>query len=206
MAISALNINHSLADSSTHNRTQEGAKTLPADGLQPLIAACLRKERSAQQRLYDAYAARIYGIIRRYTEDDAIAEDIQSEAFCRIFDRLAQYRFEGAFEGWMRRIAVNAVADYFRRHRMPETPTREATEDLPQSCAANGLANLSYKELLAMIHELPSTQRAVFNLAVFEQYPHKEIGALLGIAESNSRWYLNDARRRLKEKIAAINR
>lgn len=206
MAISALNIKHSLADSSTHNRTHTGAQAPLADGLQLLIAACLRQERSAQQRLYDQYASLIYGVVRRYTEDDAIAQDIQSEAFFRIFSRLAQYRFEGAFEGWMRRIAVHAVADYFRRHRAADAPLNEATQDLPQHYAASGLSNLSYKELLAMIHELPPTQRAVFNLAVFEQYPHKEIGAMLGISENNSRWHLNDARRRLKEKIAAINR
>jgi RNA polymerase sigma-70 factor (ECF subfamily) len=206
VATPAINIIHSLADSSSNNRTQKGAKAPLADGLQLLIAACVRQERSAQQRLYDRYASWIYGIVRRYTEDDGIAQDIQSEAFCRIFSRLAQYRFEGAFEGWMRRIAVHATADYFRRHRSGDVSLNESTQDLPQQYAANGLSNLSYKELLGMIHELPPTQRAVFNLAVFEQYPHKEIGSMLGISENNSRWHLNDARRRLKEKIAAINR
>lgn len=206
VALSALNINHSLADSSSHNRTRPGVQASSADGLQLLIAACLRQERSAQQRLYDQYASLIYGIVRRYTEDDGIAQDIQSEAFCRIFSRLAQYRFEGAFEGWMRRIAVHAVADYFRRHRPADAPLNEATQDQPQHYAANGLSNLSYKELLAMIQQLPAMQRAVFNLAVFEQYPHRNISEMLGITENNSRWHLNDARRRLKEKIAAINR
>ncbi len=70
----------------------------------------------------------------------------------------------------------------------------------------NGPAQLAYKELLAIIHELPPMHRAVFNLFVFEQYAHKEIAALMGISENNSRWHLNDARRRLKEKITATNR
>ncbi len=156
--------------------------------------------------MYDTYAATIYGMIRRYTEDDAKAQDIQSEAFCRIFSRLSQYRFEGAFEGWMRRITVHAVADYFRRNRPADVALNETTEDLIQSQGANGLSGLSYKELLMMIHSLPATQRTVFNLFVFEEYPHKEIAALLSITENNSRWHLNDARRRLKEKIAASNR
>ncbi len=176
------------------------------DGLQALIASCLRNDRPAQRRLYDAYSPMIWGAIRRYTEDETTAQDIMSEAFCRIFARLAQYRFEGAFEGWMRRITVHAVADYFRRHRPADASLNETTHDTTQSGAASALSGLSYKELLAMIQTLPATQRTVFNLAIFEDCPHKEIAALLGITENNSRWHLNDARRRLKDKIAANNR
>lgn len=176
------------------------------EGLHLLIASCLRNDRIAQRRLYDGYAPMIFGTIRRYTEDEAVAQDIHSEAFCRIFARLGQYRFEGAFEGWMRRIAVHAVADYFRRHRPANASLDETTHDITQSHDASALSGLSYKELLVMIHTLPTTQRMVFNLAVFDDCPHKEIAALLGITENNSRWHLNDARRRLKEKIAATNR
>jgi RNA polymerase sigma-70 factor (ECF subfamily) len=206
VAISALNYTNPLADKGTHKPSAISGASAQGDGLHVLIAACLRNDRSAQRRLYETYAATIYGMIRRYTEDDALAQDIQSEAFCRIFSRLSQYRFEGAFEGWMRRITVHAVADYFRRNRPTDMPLNEALEDHVQTCGANGLSGLSYKELLAMIHDLPATQRTVFNLFVFEQYAHKEIAALLGIAENNSRWHLNDARRRLKEKIASTNR
>lgn len=206
MAISAINYTKPLTDKGTHKPSAIGGKRGLADALQVLIADCLRHDRSAQRRLYETYAATIYGMIRRYTEDDIVAQDIQSEAFCRIFSRLGQYRFEGAFEGWMRRITVHAVADYFRKNRPVNAPLNEATEDHAQNCSVSALSGLSYKELLMMIQELPPTQRTVFNLFVFEQYAHKEIAALLGIAENNSRWHLNDARRRLKEKIAATNR
>jgi RNA polymerase sigma-70 factor (ECF subfamily) len=206
VAISAINYTNPLADKGTHRPSVAEGRPGTADGLQVLIAACLRNDRSAQRRLYESYAATIYGMIRRYTEDDAIAQDIQSEAFCRIFSRLSQYRFEGAFEGWIRRITVHAVADYFRRHRPADMALDETTEDYPQTCSANALSGLTYKELLNMIQELPTTQRTVFSLFIFEQYPHKEIAAILGVTENNSRWHLNDARRRLKEKIAATNR
>ncbi len=167
---------------------------------------CRKDDRTAQRKLYDTYAAFIYGIIRRFTSEDAVAQDIQSEAFYRIFKRLDQYRFEGAFEGWIRRIAVHAVADHYRKHRPDNAQLAESTEDIPVYHDTNGPAQLAYKELLAIIHELPTMHRAVFNLFVFEQYAHKEIAALMGISENNSRWHLNDARRRLKEKITATNR
>ncbi len=196
-----------LADKGTYIPTTIPlAANTVADGLQVLIESCLRGDRVAQRRLYDAYAGLVWSVVRRYTEILDIAEDIQSEAFCRIFARLAQYRFEGAFEGWIRRITVHAVADYFRSHRSSDATLNESAEEQLVSHNANALSGLSYKEILGLIHELPATQRAVFNLAVFEQYAHKEIAAMLGITENNSRWHLNDARRRLKEKLTASNR
>ena len=179
---------------------------LTGDGLAQLIAACVRKERPAQRQLYDAYAAFIFGIIRRYTNDNLAAQEIQSDAFYRILSRLDQYRFEGAFEGWMRRITVHAIAEYFRRQKPAGISLSEDMTDIAVHHDAGGIGKMALQELLKMIHELPVMQRAVFNLFVFEQYPHKEIATLLGINENNSRWHLNDARRRLKDQIIASNR
>ena len=64
--------------------------------------------------------------------------------------------------------------------------------------------NLSHKELLKLVATLPDAQREIFNLFVFENYSHKEIAKLLNINQNNCRWHLNDARRRLKEKINAL--
>ncbi len=194
-----------MTDKATYTSTVTSGR-LSDDGLAQLIAACVRKERKAQRQLYDAYAAFIFGIIRRYTEDSDAAQEIQSDAFYRIFTRLEQYRFEGAFEGWIRRIAVHAVAEYFRKHHLVTTSLPEDTEETAAYYDSGGMGKLVYQELLAMIHGLPATQRAVFNLFVFEQYTHREIATLLGITENNSRWQLNDARRRLKEQIIATDR
>jgi RNA polymerase sigma-70 factor (ECF subfamily) len=64
--------------------------------------------------------------------------------------------------------------------------------------------NLSHKELLQLIDTLPDAQKEVFNLFVFENYSHKEIAEMLNIQQNNCRWHLNDARRRLKEKLNSI--
>lgn len=195
-----------MAEKQTHITPNSAPGRPDNERLMSLIAACHRNERAAQQKLYDIYGSFIFGIIRRYTNDNHIAQEIQSDAFYRIFTKLEQYRFEGAFEGWIRRIAVNAIADYFRRQPPETTPIAEETTDIVTHAEVDGLSKLAYQELLAMIHELPLVQRTVFNLFVFEQYSHKEIAALLNISDNNSRWQINDARRRLKEKIKAVNR
>ncbi len=169
-----------------------------------LVRDCIAQSRSAQKKLYDIYAPAAYGIIKRYMYgNDAAANEILNDSFYKIFTKLDQYSFQGAFEGWIRRIVVNTVTDYLRRNIKDEQNHKEvAPED--GFVDSDSVGNLSYKELIQVVHTLPEAQLAVFNLFVFENYPHKEIATLLNITENNSRWYLNDARRRLKEKLNSI--
>jgi RNA polymerase sigma-70 factor (ECF subfamily) len=63
------------------------------------------------------------------------------------------------------------------------------------------MQNLGYKELMAMITELPPGFRTVFNMYAIEGYSHKEIGEMLGISETTSRTQLSRARSWLQNKI-----
>ena len=114
-----------------------------------------------------------------------------------------QYSFQGAFEGWVRRIVVNTVTDHLRKNMKNDQVVKEVQPD-DAFVNSDSVENISHKELLKIVDTLPETQRTVFNLFVFENYSHKEIATLLGLNENNSRWHLNDARRRLKEKISNI--
>ncbi len=170
------------------------------DELPGLIQDCLAGRRSAQKTLYEAYAPFVLGIIKRYLYNQAGADEILNDAFFRIFTRIDQYAFKGSFEGWMRKIVINLVTDHLRQNIKHERIIHDKVEEY-NVYVDDSVSKLSYKELLALIHQLPDTQKAVFNLYVFEDCSHKEIGEYLSITENNSRWYLNDARKRLKEKI-----
>jgi len=170
------------------------------DELPGLIQDCLAGRRSAQKALYEAYAPFVLGIIKRYLYNQAGADEILNDAFFRIFTRIDQYAFKGSFEGWMRKIVINLVTDHLRQNIKHEKIIHDKVEEY-NVYVDDSVSKLSYKELLALIHQLPDTQKAVFNLYVFEDCSHREIGEYLSITENNSRWYLNDARKRLKEKI-----
>ncbi len=169
-----------------------------------LIRACIAENREAQRALYEKYAPTAYALIKRYTRHDELAQEMLNDSFFKVLTRLKQYNGEGAFEGWIRRIVINTITDHLRKHIKKKEREVNTEHPVEQFVDNNIVGNLSYKELLAMIHELPDMQRAVFNLHVFEDQKHKEIGALLDISEGNSRWYLNDARKRLKEKINSL--
>ncbi len=183
-----------------HNAAAAGKPSVH-DPLYVLIRKCIAQDRKAQKKLYDEYAPLLYGIIKRYTYNKGEADEILNDSFYKIFTSLHSYAFAGSFEGWMRRITINCITDNFRKYIKNEPAYKEDVTNIDVYTNDNALGKMSYKELLQKIYELPDTQRAVFNLFVFEQLSHREIATHLGITENNSRWHLNDARKRLKEKI-----
>jgi RNA polymerase sigma-70 factor, ECF subfamily len=144
----------------------------------------------------------MYGACLRYSRSGHEAEEILQEGFIKVFTALHQYRDTGSFEGWVRKIMVNTALQRYRsRSAMHAVVSLELTETGAITDDEQIVSRLSNKELLALVQELPPAYRMVFNLYVFEGYPHKEIAAMLDISEGTSKSNLHDARRWLKEKI-----
>lgn len=180
-------------------------RSLPAQNdLHVLINECIQNSRAAQKKMYEKYAPFAYGIIKRYEYNEQSAQEILNDAFYKIFTKLDQFAFTGSFEGWIRRIIVNSITDHIRKYVKDTQVHKVEAEPMHAYTESESLGKLSYKELLDLVHSLPDTQRMVFNLFVFESMSHKEIGICLDITENNSKWHLNDARRRLKEKLSKL--
>lgn len=169
-----------------------------------LIQECIAQNRTAQKVLYNKYAPTAYAMIKRYTRHTELADEILNDSFFKVFTKIESYKGAGSFEGWIKRVVANTVTDHMRKHIRNREVYHAA--EMPEEVYMSDdiVGKLSYKELLAVVQELPDMQRMVFNLFVFEEYKHKEISKELDISEVNSRWYLNDARKRLKEKINSI--
>lgn len=181
------------------DNTFPGVEDLPL-----LIEQCIAKDRRAQKKLYDHSAPMLYAKIRRHVYEVDLAGEILNESFFKILTKIAKYSNSGSFEGWIHRITINTIMDFLRKKiRQEHIVKTEATEqEIP--VPEIGITKIAYNELLFLIHTLPQTQRSIFNLFVFDDYSHKDIAQLLKITENNSRWHLNDARRRLKEKVDAL--
>src|ERR1700754_4226877 len=88
----------------------------PTYTLDELINRCKAGERKAQELLYKQFAAKMLGVCMRYATDKMEAEDMLHNGFIRVFQKMADYRGDGAFEGWVRRIMVHSSIEYYRKH------------------------------------------------------------------------------------------
>lgn len=180
--------------------------------LQYLLDGCKANDRAAQKALYYQYFNTFMGITMRYVNTQADGEEVLNNAFLRIFKHINKYAGKGSFEGWMKRIVVNCCLTFISRpnyttqSRVIPLKDYNGNEDVvyPSSVhiGSDGIEEKYNQEfLLEILKYLPDTTKLVFNLYVFEEYNHSEIGELLGIAERTSQSHLAKARKILSEKI-----
>jgi len=170
-----------------------------------LIKGCVRQNNTCQRVLFEQYSGKFMSVCLRYANDTMEAEDMMQEGFIRIFNNIHQFKFEGSFEGWMRRIVVNVALKHLQKKKIPLTEITENNSNIP-TMPAYAYAQLGAEELLKLINQLPNGYRMVFNLSVIEGYSHEEIAQMLNVQASTSRSQLVKARKMLQEQILQLQK
>lgn len=177
------------------------------DRLREIIEGCKREEKSAQKQLFNSFYSKMLGICLRYTKDKDRAQEVVQEGFIKIFDKLDEFDFKGSFEGWMRRIMVNASIDAIRKKKRTAFSTDEEflfennslyEEDDPLE---EMLIKLKAEEALKAVQNLSPAYQTVFNLYVIENYSHAEIAEILDISEGTSKSNLAKAKQNLRKML-----
>ncbi|MEP7237491.1 MAG: sigma-70 family RNA polymerase sigma factor [Ferruginibacter sp.] len=172
-----------------------------------LIRGCLLEDASCQKEIFNRFAGRMLGVCNRYARNSADGEDILQDAFIKVFNKIGQFKFEGSFEGWIRRIVVNtALKKYSLRRYEKEVVGFEVKDSDESSSEPSAYAHLTEKDLLVLINNLPDGYRLIFNLYVIEGYQHDEIAEMLGIQSGTSRSQLVKARNMLQKQILQLQK
>lgn len=171
--------------------------------LDKLIADCRKGERRAQKKLYELLAPRMYGVCLRYTGSAEDAQDVLQNGFIKMFGKINDFRGEGSFEGWLRRIMVTTGIEHYRKNHSMQ-PLQAIDEQMSErlSDRETVLDQIHAEELAGLIARLSPGYRTVLNMYIIEGYSHKEIAAELGISEGTSKSQLARARNILREMIA----
>jgi RNA polymerase sigma-70 factor (ECF subfamily) len=142
-----------------------------------LVQAARQGDRAAFGRLYQRYRRMVHGILLSYVAYGD-AEDLLQDVFVQAMERVDGLRDDGAFGGWLARMARNRALDHQRRAR----PTVEATE---ANCGAarpdEGAA------ALAAIRQLPEAYRETLVLRLVEGMTGPEIAARTGLTADSVR-------------------
>jgi RNA polymerase sigma-70 factor (ECF subfamily) len=168
--------------------------------LKHLLGGCQRRDRASQKTLYKKFYSYGMSICLRYADSRDEAAEILNDGFMKIFNGLDKFDFDRPFKPWLRKILVNlSINRYHQRQRQVET--EEITEFNNESDGEKILSGISYQEVIEMLHKLPPSYRAAFNLHVIEGYTHEEIAVLLNISTGTSKSNLFKAKEHLKKIV-----
>lgn len=166
-----------------------------------LIKEALKNNRRAQQQLYEKYAPKMLGLCKYYIKDLQQAEEIMLNGFFKVFTKLATFKNEGSFEGWIKRIMIWESISFLRKKSklvyIDDLSYFEKAEEIPEENL------ISIENIQNHIDELPDACKVIFNLYVIEEYKHSEIAALLNITEGTSKTQLFRARKALQKMLKA---
>jgi RNA polymerase sigma-70 factor (ECF subfamily) len=154
-------------------------------------------EPTAFQELYEAHAAKVHGLARYLTGDEAAAADITAETFLRAWAGRDRIRAPTA-RAWLLAIARNLARDERRRTRrwpggeVPETPVAPRAE-----------AAIELERVLEAMNHLPLTYREPMAMVAIG-VDHDEIAALLGLSRGAVKVRVYRARQQLAARLAAV--
>ena len=166
--------------------------------LNKLIKRCANNDRKAQEEIYQLFGGKLFSICLKYSRNKQEAQDNFQDGFITIFNKVGQFKFNGSFEGWMKRVMINTVLVKYRKKNVLNIVTEEIPDEVIVDIDDD---EISLDFLLNLIQELPDRYRMVFNLYVLDGNSHKEISKMLHIAEGTSKSNLARARAILKKKI-----
>ncbi|WP_193510807.1 RNA polymerase sigma factor [Christiangramia fulva] len=168
-----------------------------------LIKRAAAGNREAQQKIYELYSPKMLSLCRRYIKDLHHAEEAMLNGFFKVFTHLKEFKSEGSFEGWIRKIMVRESISFLRQQKK-----LEFTEEIENGTAEvynNINSEMEVAEIQKMIDDLPEGYKLVFILYAVEGYKHSEISEMLNITEGTSKSQLFKARKMLQEKLKSNN-
>ncbi|MCF8228724.1 MAG: sigma-70 family RNA polymerase sigma factor [Bacteroidales bacterium] len=166
-----------------------------------LVDGCIEKKNWAYKEMYRRYQPMLLGICYRYAKEKSEAEDILLKGFMNIFQKIHMCNSPESLEAWLRKSMINTAIDHYRKYH--KRAKHEDILDHENNMIINSdqLSQLTEKEILKLIQQLPDGYRMVLNLFVFEGYSHQEIAQKLNISENTSKTQLRKARKHIALKL-----
>ncbi|HEX3244833.1 MAG TPA: sigma-70 family RNA polymerase sigma factor [Chloroflexota bacterium] len=140
----------------------------------------------ALSQIHEQYAERVYRyFLSRLDGRTQQAEDLASEVFLRMLQRLDSYECRGLpFSAWLFRIAHNLLVDYIRRQPCNPLLTLEAINDAPAPLAELELDRVTDQGDLAWaLSQLTGAQQEILELRFIQGWSIAETMAVLGKTE-----------------------
>src|SRR5690606_2667381 len=156
-----------------------------------LVKSYVAGDENALATLISRHQSKIYGFIYSKISDRDISDDIFQDTFIKVIKTLKSnsYNEEGKFLPWVMRIAHNLIVDHFRRNK--KMPMYRETEEFSIfSIMSDNVPNIESQiitsqvesDLKKLIEELPTDQREVLVMRMYQDLSFKEISELTGVS------------------------
>lgn len=143
-----------------------------------IITGCKSGDAESFSELVDLYASRLYGYFYRLTGDKETSDDLLSELFVRVVEKIGSFK-GGSFGSWLFKTASNIFYDYLRDKQRQKKLLEGRREYLELETAnAEESDSEEIDKLQAQLGKLDEDTRELIMLRFYSQISFKEIAAM----------------------------
>ncbi len=174
--------------------------------LADLLRRSSRGDEAAFAALYDATAARLFGLVLRIVRDHAMSEEVTQEVYLDIWRQSARFDAErGSAMSWMMTIAHRSAVDRVRASeasRRRDDAHAAASQDVEfDTTAESAQASLEAQRVRRALTTLTDAQRSAVELAYLGGYTHTEVARLLDLPLGTAKTRIRDGLIRLRDTL-----
>ena len=164
-----------------------------------LVALAAAGGRAAFGELVRRHGSAVRGLLRRMGADATLADDLAQDAFLTAFEQIGEFRGEGAFQGWVKRIAVRLYVKRWRKDAHTDLVAEPPEADGPIPRGETGAVDRI--DLDEALRTLSSAERMCVSLCYGAGLSHGEaalaLNTPLGTVKSHVKRGLDKLRVRL---------
>ena len=155
-------------------------------------------ERHAFGELVRRHGSSVRGLLRRMGAQGAEADDVAQDAFLAAFERIAEFRGDGTFASWVKRIAARAYLRRLQKERRIGALTAEQAEVDAESAGGDAEGRIDLDEALKVLGRAERICVAMcFGAGLSHQEAADALNLPLGTVKSHVKRGLDKLRTRL---------
>ncbi|HEX3886405.1 MAG TPA: RNA polymerase sigma factor [Phenylobacterium sp.] len=156
-------------------------------------------ERRAFGELVRRHGSAVRGVLRRMGAQGAEADDVAQDAFLTAFERIAEFRGEGTFAAWVKKIAARLYLRRLQRDRRLGAMTAEAVEEEAEPVSGDADAAIDLEEALKV---LSATERLCVTMCFGAGLSHTEAAEALNLPLGTVKSHVKRGLDKLRARLA----
>jgi RNA polymerase sigma-70 factor (ECF subfamily) len=156
-------------------------------------------ERRAFGELVRRHGSAIRGVLRRMGAQSTEADDVAQDAFLTAFERIAEFRGEGTFAAWVKKIAARLYLRRLQRDRKLGALIAETVEDEPDPQGGDADAAIDLEEALKV---LSAVERLCVTMCFGAGLSHSEAAEALNLPLGTVKSHVKRGLEKLRTRLA----
>ena len=154
--------------------------------------------REAFGELARRHGSAVRALLRRMGAESALADDLAQDAFMAAYERIAEFRGEGAFAGWIKRIAARLYLKRWKQRAKLDPVADQDEEDGGFEGESHAVGRLDLDSALAT---LSAAERLCVSLCYGAGLSHTETAETLKVPLGTVKSHVKRGMDKLKQRL-----